>query len=33
VEPPELREIRQDHWIRTAHPASEREVATVEVGA
>ena len=33
VEPPELREIRQDHWIRSAHPASEREVAPVEVGA
>jgi oligopeptide/dipeptide ABC transporter ATP-binding protein len=33
VEPPELREIRQDHWIRTAHPASERAEAPVEVGA
>jgi oligopeptide/dipeptide ABC transporter ATP-binding protein len=33
VEAPELREIRQDHWIRTAHPESEREAAPVEVGA
>ena len=33
VEAPELREIRQDHWIRTAHPASERKEAPVEVGA
>jgi oligopeptide transport system ATP-binding protein len=33
VDPPQLREIRQDHWIRSAHPASEREVAPVEVGA
>jgi oligopeptide/dipeptide ABC transporter ATP-binding protein len=33
VEAPELREIRQDHWVRTAHPASEREEAPVEVGA
>jgi len=33
VEPPELREIRTDHWVRTAHPASEREEAPVEVRA
>jgi oligopeptide/dipeptide ABC transporter ATP-binding protein len=33
VDPPQLREIRQDHWIRSAHPASEREMAPVEVGA
>jgi oligopeptide/dipeptide ABC transporter ATP-binding protein len=33
VEVPELREIRQDHWVRTAHPTSEREGAPVEVGA
>jgi peptide/nickel transport system ATP-binding protein len=24
VEPPELREIRSGHWVRSAHPASER---------
>ena len=24
VEPPELREIRPGHWVRSAHPASER---------
>jgi len=24
VVPPELREIRPDHWVRSAHPASER---------
>ena len=24
VEPPELRELRRGHWVRTAHPASER---------
>jgi oligopeptide/dipeptide ABC transporter ATP-binding protein len=24
VEPPELREIREGHWVRSAHPASER---------
>jgi oligopeptide/dipeptide ABC transporter ATP-binding protein len=28
LEPPELRELRPDHWVRSAHPASERaEVA------
>jgi oligopeptide/dipeptide ABC transporter ATP-binding protein len=27
--PPELREIRSGHWVRTAHPASEREGAPV----
>ena len=26
---PELREIRTNHWVRSAHPASERAVATV----
>ena len=26
---PELREIRQGHWVRSAHPASERAVTTV----
>jgi oligopeptide/dipeptide ABC transporter ATP-binding protein len=31
VEPPELREIRPGHWVRTAHPVSEREEALVEV--
>ena len=30
VEPPELREIRPGHWVRTAHPVSEREEAMVE---
>jgi peptide/nickel transport system ATP-binding protein len=30
VEPPELREIRPSHWIRTAHPASERAEAPIE---
>jgi oligopeptide/dipeptide ABC transporter ATP-binding protein len=24
IDPPELREIRPSHWVRTAHPASER---------
>jgi peptide/nickel transport system ATP-binding protein len=24
VEPPELREVRVGHWVRSAHPASER---------
>jgi oligopeptide/dipeptide ABC transporter ATP-binding protein len=24
VEPPELRELREGHWVRSAHPASER---------
>ena len=24
TEPPELREIRTGHWVRSAHPASER---------
>ncbi|MGH3049577.1 MAG: ABC transporter ATP-binding protein [Gaiellaceae bacterium] len=31
VEPPELRELRPDHWARTAHPASEREESMLEV--
>jgi oligopeptide/dipeptide ABC transporter ATP-binding protein len=30
---PELREIRPSHWVRSAHPATEREGAPVEVGA
>jgi oligopeptide/dipeptide ABC transporter ATP-binding protein len=25
LEPPPLRKVRPDHWVRTAHPASERE--------
>jgi oligopeptide/dipeptide ABC transporter ATP-binding protein len=29
VEPPELREIRRGHWVRSAHPASERSAAPV----
>jgi oligopeptide/dipeptide ABC transporter ATP-binding protein len=32
VEPPELREIRTAHWVRSAHPASERAEAPLEVG-
>jgi oligopeptide transport system ATP-binding protein len=32
-EPPELREIRPGHLVRTAHPASERAAKQVEVGA
>jgi oligopeptide/dipeptide ABC transporter ATP-binding protein len=28
VEPPALRELRPDHWVRTGHPASEREAVT-----
>jgi oligopeptide/dipeptide ABC transporter ATP-binding protein len=31
--PPELREIRSGHWVRTAHPASEREGAPVGASA
>ncbi|HET7572161.1 MAG TPA: ABC transporter ATP-binding protein [Gaiellaceae bacterium] len=30
VEPPELREIRPGHWVRSAHPVSERDEALVE---
>ncbi|MFL6005120.1 MAG: ABC transporter ATP-binding protein [Gaiellaceae bacterium] len=33
VELPELREIRPSHWVRTAHPASERQEAPVEARA
>jgi oligopeptide/dipeptide ABC transporter ATP-binding protein len=33
VEPPELREIRTGHWVRSAHPWSERVGAREEVGA
>jgi oligopeptide/dipeptide ABC transporter ATP-binding protein len=33
VEMPELRQIRPSHWVRSAHPASEREEAPVEVRA
>jgi oligopeptide transport system ATP-binding protein len=32
-EPPELREIRQGHLVRTAHPASERAAKQVEAAA
>jgi oligopeptide/dipeptide ABC transporter ATP-binding protein len=32
-EPPELREIRPGHLVRTAHPASERAAKAVEVAA
>ncbi len=28
VEPPELRELRSGHWVRSAHPASERAAVT-----
>ena len=28
LEPPALRELRPEHWVRTAHPASEREAVT-----
>jgi oligopeptide/dipeptide ABC transporter ATP-binding protein len=27
LEPPALRELRPDHWVRSAHPASERHLA------
>jgi oligopeptide/dipeptide ABC transporter ATP-binding protein len=30
---PELREIRRGHWVRSAHPASERAGASRQVGA
>ena len=30
VRPPELREVRTGHWVRSAHPASEREAAPRE---
>jgi oligopeptide/dipeptide ABC transporter ATP-binding protein len=33
VEMPELREIRTHHWVRSAHPASERAGEPVEMGA
>ncbi len=33
VDPPELREIRPGHLVRSAHPASERATAPVEVTA
>jgi len=29
VEPPELRELRPGHWVRSAHPASERAAVPV----
>jgi hypothetical protein len=29
---PELREIRPGHWVRSAHPTSERAGGRVEVG-
>jgi oligopeptide/dipeptide ABC transporter ATP-binding protein len=29
LEPPPLRELRPDHWARTAHPASERHLSPV----
>ncbi|HSC50116.1 MAG TPA: ABC transporter ATP-binding protein [Gaiellaceae bacterium] len=29
VEPPELRELRPGHWVRSAHPASERAAVAV----
>jgi oligopeptide transport system ATP-binding protein len=32
-EMPQLREIRSDHWVRSAHPASERSEAPAEVPA
>jgi oligopeptide/dipeptide ABC transporter ATP-binding protein len=32
-EPPELREIREGHWVRSAHPTSERVGRVEEVGA
>jgi oligopeptide/dipeptide ABC transporter ATP-binding protein len=31
VHPPELREIRRGHWVRSAHPASERAAEPVGV--
>jgi oligopeptide/dipeptide ABC transporter ATP-binding protein len=33
VEPPELRKIRDGHWVRSAHPASERATRPEEVVA
>ena len=30
---PELREIRKEHWVRSAHPASERAAAPAREGA
>jgi oligopeptide/dipeptide ABC transporter ATP-binding protein len=33
VEPPQLREIRTGHWVRSAHPFSERAGHPEEVGA
>ena len=30
---PELREVRKDHWVRSAHPASERTAARAPEGA
>jgi oligopeptide/dipeptide ABC transporter ATP-binding protein len=33
VDPPELREVRRGHWVRSAHPASERTREPEEVGA
>jgi oligopeptide/dipeptide ABC transporter ATP-binding protein len=32
VEPPELRELRHGHWVRSAHPSSERTRESEEVG-
>jgi oligopeptide/dipeptide ABC transporter ATP-binding protein len=29
VVPPELRELRTGHWVRSAHPTSERTAVTV----
>jgi oligopeptide/dipeptide ABC transporter ATP-binding protein len=31
VEPPELREIRPGHWVRSAHPTSERKAVAEAV--
>jgi oligopeptide/dipeptide ABC transporter ATP-binding protein len=31
VEPPELREVRPGHWVRSAHPASERAAVPEKV--
>jgi oligopeptide/dipeptide ABC transporter ATP-binding protein len=31
IEPPQLREIRPGHWVRSAHPASERAGTREEV--
>ncbi len=33
TEPPELRELRPGHWVRSAHPASERTREPEKVGA